>query len=318
MFFFKDLEESGLNVKKRAAHIKELLEITGAAPSKYKTLQKKSTKENKFDEIFESSKKKDSEIIDDDFINDEVKIYNPKSKKNVYKSQKISNKEKATDKEKIIGKRGKGNEVKIISRNDKDEFSDNFEGASSNNRGSDIRSNYNMNMNMGSRKKLQRYKEYSESKIETSKEDPNMKEEISPEEIKYDFNICEVIGASIFKCCLPKELEIKRNLNEKANSILYSKLDIVLYVRNMILFDIINETFLGIGVKHIINFLSRPIISLNGKEQDKLSMFYHSYKSSDFNKLYDEINQLSQKSNKISEEIELISLTNKHLKRLIV
>ena len=75
MFFFKDLEESGLNVKKRAAHIKELLEITGAAPSKYKTLQKKSTKENKFDEIFESSKKKDSEIIDDDFINDEVKIY---------------------------------------------------------------------------------------------------------------------------------------------------------------------------------------------------------------------------------------------------
>ena len=58
MFFFKDLEESGLNVKKRATQIKELLEITGAAPSKYKTLQKKSTKENKFDEIFESSRKK--------------------------------------------------------------------------------------------------------------------------------------------------------------------------------------------------------------------------------------------------------------------
>ena len=86
----------------------------------------------------------------------------------MYKSQKISNKEKATNKEKIIGKRGKGNEVKIISRNDKDEFSDNFEGASSNNRGSDIRSNYIINMNMGSRKRLQRYKEYSESKIETS------------------------------------------------------------------------------------------------------------------------------------------------------
>ena len=59
----------------------------------------------------------------------------------------------------------------------------------------------------------------------------------------------------------------------------------------MILFDIINETFLGMDVKDVINFLSRPIISLNRKEQNELAIFYHSYKSSDFDKFYDEINE---------------------------
>ena len=159
--------------------------------------------------------------------------------------------------------------------------------------------------------------ENKKDKIETSEREENAKEEIKAEKIKYDFNIFEVIGITICKCCLSKDLKIKYNLNEKANSILYSKLDIVLYVRNMILFEILNETFLGLDAKDVVNFLSRPIISLNGKEQNELAIFYHSYKSDDFNKFYDELKDLSQKSNKRSEETQLITLTNKQLKRLI-
>ena len=85
----------------------------------------------------------------------------------------------------------------------------------------------------------------------------------------------------------------------------------------MILFDILNETFLGNDVIDIINFLSRPIISLTGKEKNEFPMFYHRYKTNDFDKFYGEIVNLSQKPNKRKEEIELISLTSKHLKMLL-
>ena len=313
IFFFKDLEESGLNVEKRAAQIKDLLEITKAVPCLSQISEQKSTKEN----IGENLKKNDLEIIDDILV-DEIKIYNTKKGKNISQKQNISKKEKAKEKKTILGKKGKKNEIIKISRNIKDDSND-YEKGSNNYRGRDSRSSFNFmhNMNMKNQSKYQQNNNFNESKIDTSEEEENTKGEFSTDKITYDFNICEVIGATICKCCQSKKLKIKYNLNEKANSILYSKLDIVLYVRNMILFDIINETFLEMDVKDVVNFLSRPIISLNKKEQNELAIFYHSYKSADFDKFYDEINELSQKSNKRIEETQLISLTKKHLNSLV-
>ena len=40
-------------------------------------------------------------------------------------------------------------------------------------------------------------------------------------------------------------MKIKNNINEKANKIINNKLDIILYIRNLILFDIINRTILN-------------------------------------------------------------------------
>ena len=65
IFFFKDLEENGLNLKKRASQIQELLDITGAVPSPNKSSQKNSSKElliNK--DNLNDLKKKDSNDID--------------------------------------------------------------------------------------------------------------------------------------------------------------------------------------------------------------------------------------------------------------
>ena len=130
------------------------------------------------------------------------------------------------------------------------------------------------------------------------------------------FNIFELLGATIFKCCQSKELKIKYTLNEKANLILFSKLDINLFVRNMIILDILNETLIGPSLKHIINFLSSPIITLKGDAKNELALFYQRYKSSDFKKFSDEISELVQISGKKKEEKDLISLANKHLKQL--
>ena len=313
IFFFKDLEESGLNVKKRGAQIQELLDITGAAASPSKTSQKNSSKELLIyrNDNSKNLKKKDSKDIDS--LQEEVQIYNAKKGKNPDKREKENEKTKPTGKKSKAKNKGRNNENDYY-----DDYSDNYEKASSNYKGRESKSSFNIkyNMNMKNSNKYKynsKYDDYNESRTEYSNEG---EEDFRPEKVKYDFNICEVLGSTVCRCCQSKELKVKYNLNQKANSILFSKLDIVLYVRNMILFDIINKTVLGTGIKDVINFLSRPIISLKGKEKNELQIFYNNYKPSDFDKFYNEIGELAQKSDKRNEEKLLISLTNKHLKSL--
>ena len=313
IFFFKDLEESGLNVKKRGAQIQELLDITGAAASPSKTSQKNSSKELLIyrNDNSKNLKKKDSKDIDS--LQEEVQIYNAKKGKNPDKREKENEKTKPTGKKSKAKNKGRNNENDYY-----DDYSDNYEKASSNYKGRESKSSFNIkyNMNMKNSNKYKynsKYDEYNESRTEYSNEG---EEDFRPEKVEYDFNICEVLGSTVCRCCQSKELKVKYNLNQKANSILFSKLDIVLYVRNMILLDIMNKTFLGTGIKDVINFLSRPIISLKGKEKNELQIFYHNYKPSDFDKFYNEIGELAQKSDKRNEEKLLISLTNQHLKSL--
>ena len=313
IFFFKDLEESGLNVKKRGAQIQELLDITGAAASPSKTSQKNSSKELLIyrNDNSQNLKKKDSKDIDS--LQEEVQIYNAKKGKNPDKREKENEKTKPTGKKSKAKNKGRNNENDYY-----DDYSDNYEKASSNYKGRESKSSFNIkyNMNMKNSNKYKynsKYDDYNESRTEYSNEG---EEEFRPEKVEYDFNICEVLGSTVCRCCQSKELKVKYNLNQKANSILFSKLDIVLYVRNMILLDIMNKTFLGTGIKDVINFLSRPIISLKGKEKNELQIFYNNYKPSDFDKFYNEIGELAQKSDKRNEEKLLISLTNQHLKSL--
>jgi hypothetical protein len=313
IFFFKDLEESGLNVKKRGAQIQELLDITGAAASPSKTSQKNSSKELLIyrNDNSKNLKKKDSKDIDS--LQEEVQIYNAKKGKNPDKREKENEKTKPTGKKSKAKNKGRNNENDYY-----DDYSDNYEKASSNYKGRESKSSFNIkyNMNMKNSNKYKynsKYDDYNESRTEYSNEG---EEDFRPEKVEYDFNICEVLGSTVCRCCQSKELKVKYNLNQKANSILFSKLDIVLYVRNMILLDIMNKTFLGTGIKDVINFLSRPIISLKGKEKNELQIFYNKYKPSDFDKFYNEIGELAQKSDKRNEEKLLISLTNQHLKNL--
>ena len=313
IFFFKDLEESGLNIKKRGAQIQELLDITGAAASPSKTSQKNSSKELLIyrNDNSQNLKKKDSKDIDS--LQEEVQIYNAKKGKNPDKREKENEKTKPTGKKSKAKNKGRNNENDYY-----DDYSDNYEKASSNYKGRESKSSFNIkyNMNMKNSNKYKynsKYDDYNESRTEYSNEG---EEDFRPEKVEYDFNICEVLGSTVCRCCQSKELKVKYNLNQKANSILFSKLDIVLYVRNMILLDIMNKTFLGTGIKDVINFLSRPIISLKGKEKNELQIFYNNYKPSDFDKFYNEIGELAQKSDKRNEEKLLISLTNQHLKNL--
>jgi len=139
---------------------------------------------------------------------------------------------------------------------------------------------------------------------------------LKQKESKLSFNIFEIICILIFPCCLRGQLKLKNFINEKALNILNSKLDIILYVRNMILFDIINKTILDESKRDIINFLSRPILSLNKNSFEEKDMFYENYKENDLDKFYESYLELAKKPNKKDKEKKLLSLSQKQLNDL--
>ena len=134
---------------------------------------------------------------------------------------------------------------------------------------------------------------------------------------QYSFSFIEELICLLFPCCLKGKLKLKNYFNEKAMNILYNKLNIILYLRNMILFDIMNRTILDNSKKDIINFLSRPIISMNKDIFEEKDVFYEPYKEDDFDKFCEGLEELIKKSDKTNKEKKLVGLSKQKLKELI-
>ena len=165
----------------------------------------------------------------------------------------------------------------------------------------------NNNIKMNNLKTLGKEDEDNDSKKSKSKK--------NDKNINYNFSLIEIISSLLFPCLLRGNLKIKNEYYDKATEFLYNKLDIILYIRNMILFDIINETLLDEEKKNIINFLSRPLLSLDKKENKNI--FYQNYYETDFDKFYDGYQELAHKTYKQHKEERLLSYSNQKLKELI-
>ena len=138
------------------------------------------------------------------------------------------------------------------------------------------------------------------------------------ENFDYSYNILEIIISTFFCCCMSSKLKKKNIINEQSNNFLYNKLDIVLFVRNMILLDIMNETLINDNNNraNIIKFLSRPVISIKRKDENKKDNDDSNYFENDFNKFYYESLEIIQKSEKSEMEKKLMFLSNIQLKKL--
>ena len=139
-----------------------------------------------------------------------------------------------------------------------------------------------------------------------NKEDEKI-EESEEEVINYSsYNICEMLGSfKIF--CKTKKFEHKISLINKSKSIIDDKLDIVFYIRNMILFELINKIYLE--NQNIINFLSRQIIYYDkeGEKKEKTGFDFDDIESKDSleimtNKLEEEKKENKKEENKIKNE----------------
>jgi hypothetical protein len=104
--------------------------------------------------------------------------------------------------------------------------------------------------------------------------------------IKFKYNIFEILWSFLCNCCMTNNLKAKKNLTQKANNILNSKLDITLYIKNAILIDLLNQALINDNMKSMTKFISRPIISLRKSGERDMSQFYKNYEITDFDNLY--------------------------------
>ena len=137
--------------------------------------------------------------------------------------------------------------------------------------------------------------------------------ELKTDRNKYSINICEIIIISFCKCCLTPKLKLKNQFHEKINNILCNNLDIVFYIKNMLLIEVMNDVLLNSSNKDVFNFLYRPILSWNKKEEKECIKSYENYKDIDFDKFYEKLSQLIQKPDITQKEKQIIFLTQQKL-----
>ena len=285
IFFFKELDDNHFHISKKYSQIKELLSLNTE-----KNVNKKSI-------VNKSKEKCNTEFL---YSKNDINIYSNKRVINDNNLDKKTIKDKTEIKKKkplIIQKTNKIYDfpvsIKEMEDNSKNSFSNNF-------------------LNSKQKPNINHYNNSTLFKIKKISINDNNKKLIN-----YSFNIFEIILSSFCGCLIPKNMKLKADLKEKANNILNDKLDVIVYVRNMILFEILNETILSDCKKDIINFLCRPTLSINKVVKSKFVNFYHSYKEDDFEKFSNRYEELIKQSNKEERELKLISLTEEKLKDII-
>ena len=339
IFFFRDLEEeSTFNVNKKKKQIGELLYMTDMYFGNNNSIEfdsKGSKKKKLYPEINKDSermKAMENEENKEDYEKD-VKIYN--KRKNVFDNKQIMKDKEIEDKKEM--ERMKGNKLLKSQKNSNDNTNSNSNKIINPLKNKENMvdhdeqiSNYKTNLNRIAKygesilnlKYKPKEEEFSDSmgtqmeeEEESSSESRNKRKKKKKLIKAYNsFNIFEIIITEFLKCCKTRKMEIKSDANEKANHILFKKLDVISYTRNMILFDIMNQINLNDSNKDIINFLCRPIISIEKNQKNYLDEFYKTYKEKDFKKFSDEIRNITQKQERDEKDNKLISISNDHLK----
>ena len=325
IFFFKEIEQKRFNIFKQVDCIHELIDLTGVCA--YGDI------ENDFLEkepnYIQNKKKLENEKQSEENKKDQINIYKNNNqnlmKKNAPPPHNMRSKKEYDSKEKYQEKESENSIQSRILKNRRDNTSKNnsvYRRKKIRNKNMDI----NMNLRIQSRNNGYIYNLKS-NYPEKEKESMNSSDRTRIEEmrkrkrrkqkINYKFNIFEVLCSSFFYCCMPENLKRKHNINEKANSIIFNKLDLIQYVRNMILLDIMNNSMLDVNKKNVINFLSRPIISLYINDKFKPTQFYRNYRGSDFSRFSDSLADMVQKSKGDFYEKNLIDYSNRQLKVLL-
>ena len=293
LFIFKGINNKYFNIKKRHQKINELLSLNG--------------NNNNVVTFSRNNNRLNTNLISTKISMEKI------DEKEEESSIKPSSSNRSQESKILFLSRRKSNKIRINKRNSftKDLMIKNEKNNrkqkrySIDNQSKNILDNNNIKMN--NLKTLGKEDEDNDSKKSKSqKNDKN---------INYNFSLIEIISSLLFPCLLRGNLKIKNEYYDKATEFLYNKLDIILYVRNMVLFDIINETLLDEEKKNIINFLSRPLLSLDKKENKNI--FYQNYYETDFDKFYDGYQELAHKTYKQHKEERLLSYSNQKLKELI-
>ena len=314
IFFFKELDdENNFNINKKSNMIKEVLSIIN---SKGNILDnKKSKKKDMEKQDILSINKREEEDLEDIKDIQEVNLYNNNKKKVQNKNSRNSPTKTMT----FLTKETLEKEENTKKDNNDDENNNNYyQGKTQKYKLDQKRRKNNIRIRFNFRNNNENNL-YSSEKMGTNNDKDsigsnNTKKIDDNGHIKNTYNIFELFITQFFGCCLLNNLNIKNNAINKAKKILFKKLDVIKYIRNMILFERINQTNINDNEKILMNFFSRPIISVYTKEEkNEFEQFYENYEDKDFDNYYEQIIELANKSKKEEKDIKLLSISNEHL-----
>ena len=343
IFFFKELEnEDTFNVNNKKSKIQEILYVTDLPNKNEEDSIEFDSKGSKVNKFFSPSNK-DSErvnVLENNKENQEenqkdIKIYNRKKNQvesklgknpSYLKGNEIEDKneiEKTKTNSKMKSQKNSNDNSNTNSNRlvnylrEKDNILNNDENMGR--RASHLRSSKNEDAMMNFRYKSKNRDEYSESQGTNMEEGSSESGYERMKNIKAtnSFNIFEIIITEFFKCCMSRSMRIKYEANDKANNILFKKMDIISYVRNMIIFDINNQLTLDNSRRTVMNFICRPVISVKKNSQYQFDEFYRNYKEKDFKKFSEEIQEMAQKPTKNKRENKLVDVTNEHMRDFV-
>ena len=314
IFFFKELDdENNFNINKKSNMIKEVLSIIN---SKGNILDnKKSKKKDMEKQDILSINKREEEDLEDIKDIQEVNLYNNNKKKVQNKNSRNSPTKTMT----FLTKETLEKEENTKKDNNDDENKNNYyQGKTQKYKLDQKRRKNNIRIRFNFRNNNENNL-YSSEKMGTNNDKDsigsnNTRKIDDNGHIKNTYNIFELFITQFFGCCLLNNLNIKNNAINKAKKILFKKLDVIKYIRNMILFERINQTNINDNEKILMNFFSRPIISVYTKEEkNEFEQFYENYEDKDFDNYYEQIIELANKSKKEEKDIKLLSISNEHL-----
>ena len=311
IFFFKELEDKNtFSISKKTNMIKEIISITNSSMNLETESNYKKTKKIKNASSKGKEKESQKDLVEDNMEEEDIKeinLYNMNKKKEennngrnnpiktltYFTRDTLEEKEENNDKDNNYNKTNKPkdklylNKKKINSR---------------------LRVNVISNNNLYSSEK----RVTDNDKVENSSY--NTKKSKKGEKINNFFNLFELISSQIFKFCMTHNLTVKNNAVNKAKKILFKHLDVITYIRNNILNNRINQILLDEKEKILMNFFSRPIISIDSEENNEFEKLYDNYEDKDFDEYYEQIVEIENKSTKEEKDKKLLSISNEQLK----
>ena len=139
------------------------------------------------------------------------------------------------------------------------------------------------------------------------------------EKITLQYSIIELLFLFVCPCCVWKKLRMKNILLAKARKKLYFQLDILTYLKNMQLLELLNFILLDPNENIILKVLSKPSISLVNRIDiyDQLHLKYNvDINDEEMNQFYGAMKLLHDKKNRTSIEGRLFKIASIEMQNL--
>ena len=233
---------------------------------------------------------------------------------------------------KNIKKIQKNNEI-----NEKDKISDNKNNSLNKNNNSINKNNNSINKNNSNiemeklninesennKNLIPKKENQTETKLPSTQNTNNNKNVEFINKAELNYNVFEIYFMSIFSCCLCKNLKKKKEIYDKSTEILFTKMDIIEYLKNMQILNVLNKLILSKEERNILKFLSKPSINVNEDENDENNnnfdcIFTSNLNENEIKEFWKNYDDLKNKNNKNDIQNRLSEYTTNNLNNLKV